>query len=330
MGFGGYSYEAHRAITEARRDLPVQAVFKQREVHPLMRPHGVRVREARDSGGHPRSLAIVMALDVTGSMGEIPERLAKEELPGLIRLLNEHGVDDPQVLFMAIGDAFHDRAPLQIGQFESTAELMDQWLTWTWLEGQGGAFGNESYELALYFAARHLELDCLEKRDQRGYLFLTGDEKPYPALSRSAVRSVLGDELEDDLPLSVVVDEASRVVEPFFLIPDLERRAQCEHAWRDLLGDRVICMESPADTTACIAGIVAMSEGAIADVDAFARKLGERGVPRERIGAAVRALTPWAATIGKDGAPLPALDERASLPTGHETSSGHRRVHPPR
>ena len=27
---------------------------------------------------------------------------------------------------------------LQVGQFESTAELMDQWLTWTYLEGGGG------------------------------------------------------------------------------------------------------------------------------------------------------------------------------------------------
>ncbi|MDQ3037225.1 MAG: VWA domain-containing protein [Myxococcota bacterium] len=324
MGFGGYSYEAHRAITEARRDLPAQAVFVQREVHPLMRPHGIKVREARDSAAHPRSLAIVLALDVTGSMGEIPERLAKQELPGLMRMLIEHGVDDPQVLFLAIGDAFHDRAPLQIGQFESSAELMDQWLTWTWIEGQGGAAGHESYELALYFAARHLELDCLRLRDQRGYLFLTGDEKPYPQLSRAAVRSVLGDELEDDLPLSVVVDEASRVVEPFFLIPDLARRAQCERAWRDVLGDRVICMESPADVSACIAGIVAISEGALDGIDAFARKLGERGVERQRIGAAVRALTPWAATLGKDGTPLPVLEELASLPTGHEASHVRR------
>lgn len=329
MGYGGYSFEAHRAITEARRDLPAQAVFQQREVHPLMRPHGIEVRESRDSAGHPRSLGIVLALDVTGSMGEIPERLAREELPRLIEMLMEHGVADPQVLFMAVGDAIHDRGPLQIGQFESTAELMDQWLTWSWLEGGGGAHGNESYELALYFAARHLELDCLRLRDQRGYLFLTGDEKPYPLLSRNIVRAVLGDELEDDLPLRVVVDEASRVVEPFFLIPDLDRRAQCEGAWRDLLGDRVIAMESPADTTACIAGIVAISQGAVADLDAFARRLAARGVARERVGAAVRALTPWAATIEKDGAPLPPLEVHAALPTGHEESR-HLRVPAPR
>ncbi len=328
MGYGGYSFEAHQAITEKRRDRPVQQVFTQRDVHPLMRPQGIKVRESRDSAGHPQSLAIIMALDVTGSMGEIPERLAKAELPGLMQMLGEHGILDPQVLFLAVGDAFHDRAPLQVGQFESTGALMDQWLTWTWLEGQGGKAGNESYELALYFAARHLELDCLRLRKQRGYLFITGDEKPYPQLSRTVVRSVLGDELEEDLPLSVVVEEASRVVEPFFLIPDLARRAGNERVWRDLLGDRVICMESPLDTTACVAGIVAMDQGSLADLDVFARRLSERGHPRDRVGAIVRALTPWAASVEKDGAPLPPIDEQATLPSGLE-ASGYRRIKAP-
>jgi len=106
MGYGGYSFEAHRAITSARADLPAQAVFKQRECHPLMRPHGLRVRESRDSESHPHSLGIILALDVTGSMGEIPELLAKKELPGFVKLLLDHGVPDPQVLFMAVGDAY--------------------------------------------------------------------------------------------------------------------------------------------------------------------------------------------------------------------------------
>jgi hypothetical protein len=201
---------------------------------------------------------------------------------------------------------------------------MDQWLTWTWLEGQGGTPGHESFELALYFTARHLELDCLRLRNQRGYLFVTGDEKPYPQLSRAAVRTVLGDELDEDLPLSVVVEESSRVVEPFFLIPDLERRAACERVWRDLLGDRVICMESPRDTTACIAGVVALDQGFVKDLDAFARRLGDRGHDRQRIGAVVRALTPWAASRDKDGVPSPNIEDRAELPRDGEPSKLRR------
>jgi hypothetical protein len=324
MGYGGYSYEAHQAIASARHDLPVQQVFKQARCHPLMNPHGVKVRESRDSIAHPHSLGIVFALDVTGSMGEIPELLARRELPGFVKLLIDHRIADPQVLFLAVGDAFSDGAPLQVGQFESAAELMDQWLTWSWLEGGGGEGGHESYELALYFAARHLDLDCWRVRSKRGYLLLTGDEKPYPRLSRQAVRAVIGDDVDEDLPLAVVVEEAQRALEPFFLIPDLDRRRACERAWRDVLGDRVICMESPQDTCAVAAGIVAISEGAIGDLDGLAAKLRERGLARERVNAVARALAPWAATIGKDGAPLPALDPGALLPP--EGDSTHRRV----
>jgi len=316
MGFGNYSFEAHRALSDARTEAPRQTVFRQTETHPLMRPLNLRAREARDSEAHPRSLPIVLALDVTGSMGEIPELLAKRQLPLLMKALLDLGVADPQVLFMAVGDAFHDRAPLQIGQFESTAELMDQWLTWSFIEGRGGNPGNESYELALHVAARHLELDSLRLRGKRGYLFLTGDEKPYPQLSKVAVKQVLGTDLDEDTPLAAVVEEASRTVEPYFLIPDLARRAGCERAWRVCLGDRVIAMESPLDTTDVIAAIVAIAEGHLPDLDAVAKRLASEGRPRERVGAVFRALVPWAASIEKDGAPAPTLEVHASVPIG--------------
>ncbi|MCL2777272.1 MAG: hypothetical protein FWD73_04645 [Polyangiaceae bacterium] len=42
---------------------------------------------------------------------------------------------------MAVGDATSDEAPLQVGQFETTAELMDQWLTWTFLRDRRRAGG---------------------------------------------------------------------------------------------------------------------------------------------------------------------------------------------
>jgi hypothetical protein len=323
VGYGGYSLEAHRAITSARAALPTQSVFAQRECHPLMRPHGIKARECRDSPDHPATLPIILALDVTGSMGEIPAQLAKVELPHLMESLLDAGAHDPQVLFMAVGDAFSDRAPLQVGQFEATAQLMDQWLTWSWLEGQGGPHGNESYELALYFVARHVETDALRLRKKKSYLFLTGDEKPYPTLSRAAVKSVCGDELDDDVLLRDLVDDVRRCAEPFFLVPDLARRSFAESTWRDLLGDRVIAMESPHDTTAVIGAIVAMSEGALKDLDALGRKLTATGTDRERIGAIIRAVTPWAVSIDHDGLPKPALDLLAPIPQsgdhGYET-----------
>jgi hypothetical protein len=324
MGHGSYSYEAHETMTRARSELPRQEVFRQERCHALMEPHGVKWRESRDSEAHPQSLGIIFSLDVTGSMGEIPDLLARHRLPAFMKALLSAGIPDPQVLFMAVGDANGDRAPLQVGQFESSERQMDQWLTWSYLEGGGGAPGTESYELGMYFAARHTELDCWRKRKRRGYFFMTGDERPYGYVSRKQVAQLIGDTLEQDLPVKQVVDELQLTYEPFFLIPDLARRRNCERDWRELLGDRVICLEDPTDTVEVAAGLVGLCEGAFSDLDALARHLKKQDLSRQRLGAVIRALTPFAATLGRDGVPRPPLEDE-HLPT-NDDNSDHRRL----
>src|SRR5437867_6049243 len=106
----------------------------------------------------------------------------------------------------------------------------------------------------MYFAARHIDMDCWKKRKKRGYFFMTGDENPYPAAPRSIIRSLIGDDVPQDVGLPQISDELGRVFEPFFLIPDQSRRDKCERTWRDLMGDRVICMDGPEDTCHVAAG----------------------------------------------------------------------------
>ncbi len=271
-----------------------------------MNPKGVRMRECRDSTEHPNSLGIVFALDVTGSMGDIPKLLATKELPTFMKLLADFQVKDPQVLFMAVGDAVSDSAPLQVGQFETTAALMDQWLTSSFLEGGGGGTNHESYELALYFLAEHTDMDCFTKRKKRGYAFLTGDEYPYQAVSKHQVEALLGDALDDDVATDAVVAAVQETFEPFFLIPDQARRQRCEDKWRVLLGDRVICMDDAHDTCAVAAGIVALTEGSVKDLDALASTMRSAGLERNRVASMVRALSSYAGLLGKEALPLPA------------------------
>jgi hypothetical protein len=298
MGYGNYSQQAHEALLRGRQTLPSQQVFKQQGCHPLMNPKGVRLRESRDSAEHPQSLAVVFALDVTGSMGDIPRLLATQELPRFMKVLTDCKVPDPQLLFAAVGDATSDRSPLQVGQFESTAELMDQWLTWCHLEGGGGGTGQESYELALYFLALHTEMDCWTKRQKRGYLFMTGDEQPYPILSRHVVEAVVGDHLDDDLKVEEVVAEVQRTLTPFFIIPDRHRRDRCERTWRDLLGDHVLCMDDPADICYVTAGALLLSERLVHDLKELTSVLLASGMPEQRRNAVVQTLKPLAEVQG--------------------------------
>jgi hypothetical protein len=307
MGYGAYSSIAHESITASRVRMPTQAVFAQTACHALMNPKGMKVRESRDSAEPPESLGIVFALDVTGSMGAVPEMLARKELPRFMSLLEAAAVKDPQILFMAIGDATSDRAPLQVGQFETTAELMDQWLTWSYLEGCGGSFGAESYELGLYFLAQHTDMDCLVKRRKRGYAFMTGDELPYPAISRLQVDALIGDRLEEDLPIEEVVAAVQESYHFFFIIPNEASRQHCERRWRDLIGDHVIVCEDAVDTCAVAAGAIALSERAVTGLDELDRRLSKTCDP-SRVRAVIRALGPYAATLGMDENPAPPLD----------------------
>ncbi|HLE92298.1 MAG TPA: hypothetical protein VI753_14195 [Anaerolineales bacterium] len=296
MGNGNYSQAAHEALLRGRANIPMEHVFGQTQCHPLMNPKGVKLRESRDSADHPQSQGIVFALDVSGSMGEIPRIMASQQLPNFMKVLMDCQIRDPQLLFMAIGNAMSDAAPLQVGQFESTAQLMDQWLTWTYLEGGGGGEG-ESYELGLYFLAAHTEMDCMVKRNKRGYLFMTGDETPFPTLSKHIVEGIIGDKLDEDLTCEEIVAELQKTYVPFFIIPDRARARRCERRWRDLFGDHVLCLESPIDICFVTAGAILLSEGRVSDIKELMEFLIGAGMPSGRRSQVIRSLTPFAEVI---------------------------------
>lgn len=176
------------------------------KVHELLDPSkpntaGKLIRESIDSDVHPDSVAIAALFDVTGSLGRVP-RVFVEKLPNFMSMLTAKGyIANPHVMFGGIGDATCDSGPLQLGQFEGGNE-MDDALTNIWIESGGGGQRTESYELAMYYMARHTRLDCLDKRGRKGYLFIFGDETPYPIIRKSEVQRYIGDGLEADIRLS--------------------------------------------------------------------------------------------------------------------------------
>ncbi|WP_188197080.1 hypothetical protein [Nonomuraea sp. SYSU D8015] len=248
-----------------------------RTTHPDLDPYGV-TRESRDSAEHPDSLAVAVLFDVTGSMGRVP-RILQSKLPDLLGLLLRKGyATDPQVMFGAIGDATCDRAPLQVGQFESDNRMDDQ-LGLILLEGGGGGQMTESYELAMYFMARHTSIDCLEKRGKRGYLFIIGDEMPYPRLSARAAHDVIGDRVPGRLRVEDIVDELVTKYDTYFIVPRGASHAgdrQVLSTWRRLLGQNVLELDDLDAVCETIALTVGLGEHAI-DLDEGLEHLVELG-----------------------------------------------------
>jgi hypothetical protein len=243
-----------------------------------MNPLGVRVRESRDSEAHPHSHAVAVLFDVTGSMQGVP-RILQANLPKLMNLLLRKGyLEDPQILVGAIGDATCDAAPLQVGQFESGIEIEED-LGKLYLEGGGGGDITESYELALYFMARHTALDCYEKRGRRGYLFVIGDEIPYPKVKRREVARLIGDGLQRDIPVKEQVAELGRTYDVYHVLPNMTSNwnNQAVHGrWVELLGQRALRLEDPAAVCELIASTVGVAEGKV-DLEHLSDDLRDAG-----------------------------------------------------
>lgn len=262
-----------------------------RRVHPQMDPYCVN-RESRDSAQHPTSVAIAVIFDVTGSMGSVP-RVLQTKLGKLMRLLTERGyLADPQILFGAVGDAFTDAVPLQIGQFESGLEMDDD-LGKIYLEGGGGGQVHESYELALYFCARHTNIDCFEKRQKKGYLFTIGDEKPYPFVESDQVRNLIGDGLERAIPIEQIVAEVQQRYEHFHIIPTHTAHGQSKEVqerWRALLGERVLLLDDEAAVCETIALAIGLCEGTIYNLGNALHDLQDAGYDQAATQSAANAL----------------------------------------
>jgi hypothetical protein len=244
MGSGRWSTDVYDAAARMRRTTGTSAFAYSdsgaRKVHDRLNPFGV-TRESRDNAEHPQSLAIAVLFDVTGSMRRVPRTLQE------------------------IGDATCDRVPLQIGQFESD-NRMDEDLGRIVLEGGGGGQMTESYELALYFMARHTSIDCYEKRGRRGYLFLIGDELPYPRVDAGQVRSIIGDELREPIATTAMMAELRRRYHVYYILPTGSSYAgdtRVLDAWRDLLGQNVIELDDLDAVCETIGLTIGLNEGAI-------------------------------------------------------------------
>lgn len=276
-------------------DVAVKAGRVEKKTHDKLSPYNVN-RESRDSVAHPNSVAIGVIFDVTGSMHGVPVQLQKK-LPQLMGLLLRKGyVQDPQVLFGAVGDYIADKASLQVGQFESGLE-MDEDITKILLEGGGGGGYEESYQNAMYFFARHTSIDCYEKRGKKGYLFVIGDEMPYAKSTKAELSALIGDTVQSDLKVEEIIREVQEKYHVFFIIPKGTSHfndPKLKNRWSELLSpENVLMLEDPDAVCESIGLAIGLVEGT-ATGDTMARDLKDTGAKDGIVSVVASALDPLA------------------------------------
>jgi len=263
MGYSTWSNDAYAHLSASYVDKNADEIFSKSAVSEML-PINITVRESRDSDAHPVSLAVMVFLDVTGSMGKIPESIIKNELGTLMNTIIDNGVSDPQILFGAIGDHHCDSTPLQIGQFESGTEDLDKWLKNMYLEGGGGGQNMESYLLAWLIAGRHTSIDCFEKRNTKGFLFTIGDEKSWNCVDADSLKHLLGYTQTEEVSDSQLLEEAERLYNVYHIhINEASYRDDPNilNYWKTVLGERLIVLNDYHAICATIATLIAVQYG---------------------------------------------------------------------
>lgn len=192
-----------------------QDIFKSRNIQPELNPLNV-IRECCDSDEHPNTIPVILALDVTGSMGSAAAEVAKKLNEVMTKLYEK--VSDVEFLVMGIGDLAYDSAPIQASQFESDIRIAEQ-LDKIFFERGGGGNNYESYTAAWYFGLKHTKLDCWN-RGKKGIIITMGDEPLNPYLPCKPLSLVTGDSLQSDVETAALYESAIKKFEIYHLAVD--------------------------------------------------------------------------------------------------------------
>lgn len=219
----------------------VQQLYKSSKLEDCLNPYKV-IRECCDSEEHPNTIPVILALDVTGSMGHTCEAVAKK-LGEIMEQLYEK-VTDVEFLIMGIGDLSYDRAPIQASQFESDIRIAEQ-LEKVWFEHHGGGNQWESYTAAWYFGLNNTKLDCWN-RGKKGIIITMGDEPLNPYLPKQPLEVTLGNPVQSDIETPDLYEEVKEKFNVYHL--GIDDSGNCfnyyedkiNKTWGELLGDHYV------------------------------------------------------------------------------------------
>lgn len=291
MGTSRWSPTDWTSYSTTASTKPTAEIFTSHSMKDALNPFEVGIRESRDSLLNPNSTAIMVGLDVTGSMGMIADNMAKKGLGVMVEeIIKRKPVSDPHILLAGIGDAYHDRSPLQVTQFEADITIAKQ-LENIWLEHGGGNNNFESYNLLWYFAALHTSIDCFEKRNKKGYLFTVGDEEAPQKLLKSQLLKIFGDHAQEDYSTEKLLNMASKMYHVFHIV--VEEGSYARHSlnkvidsWTPLLGQRVLRLSDHKKLAEVVVSAIEVNEGR--DVDSVTKSWS--GATSVVVGNAINGL----------------------------------------
>lgn len=266
MGSGTWTACAYDTYTKATYNVSAEAIstanfttqnfYRSRSLADVLNAKG-KIRECLDSDEHPNSYPIILALDVTGSMGSAATEAGKKLGEIMTSIYENEAITDPEFCVMAIGDLVYDDAPIQMSQFESDIRIAEQ-LDKVYFEGGGGGNSYESYTMAWYMGLRHAKLDCW-KRNAKGLIITLGDEQINPYLPKNGIQNYAGDTIQADIETNDLYKEVREKYDVYHISVNDTRSSYrwnnqqdaVDKSWINVIGEthyHVSTLENLADT----------------------------------------------------------------------------------
>ena len=226
-------------------DCSAQEVYKSNSLLKELSPYNI-MRECCETKEHPNTLPVILALDVTGSMGKAAVKVAQQLNTIMTDIYNADTGYDVEFCVMGIGDLACDNAPIQMSQFESDVRIAEH-LDKIYFEFGGGGNSYESYTAAWYMGARHAKLDCWN-RGQKGIIITLGDEQLNPYLPKEGwlcgLAVVTGDKVQCDIETEDLYKEVCEKYDVYHISVDdnqssygrNNRNGYVDKSWK-MLGD---------------------------------------------------------------------------------------------
>jgi len=234
---------------------------------------------------------LVIACDVTGSMGEWPAVIFSK-LPYLELEGQEYLGKTMEISFAAIGDVYSDNYPLQARPFTAGKKLKDR-LEELVIEGNGGGQTSESYDLCAIYYARNVKMP---KAKRKPVFIFIGDEGLYDFVDRDSATEY-GINLKQRVSTEEVMNELKKKFSVYLIRKPYDTSSgrdgmsrtdmKIYKQWEELLGaDHISMLPKPDRVVDVIFGILAKETKRI---DYFHEEITGRQKP-EQVEAVIEAL----------------------------------------
>ena len=228
MGSGSFTSASYMAYTtsaaaydgrsyDVDTGRAVGQTYTARYLDESLDPKKFKIRECANSDEHPNTVPVILALDVTGSMGDACAETAAAL--GVIMTELYKKFKDVEFCVMGIGDLAYDDAPVQMSQFESDVRIAEA-LDKIYMEHGGGGNSYESYTAAWYMGLKRTKLDAFDKQGRKGVIITMGDEPLNPYLPKRELNGFTNSSEQDNVETEALYKQVTEKFDVYHIAID--------------------------------------------------------------------------------------------------------------